>query len=115
MVACSETESKEAAVFLGIGQRDGQHMFPEVETVNLLLERIVFVHRNDVLEAQFFRGFGPDLQGADNLAAIDAIEEVAVVDQESGAYATLGAETHEHHVEAENLHVLDALATGTLH
>jgi len=39
---------------------------------------------------------------------------MAVMNKKSGAHPTLGAQAHKHHVEAENLHVLDTLAAFTL-
>ena len=81
-----------------------------VEIFRFFLERIVFVHSDDVLETEFFCCFSSDSEGADNLAAVHAIEEMAVVDEEAGADAAFGAEAHEHHVEAEYLHVLDTFA-----
>ena len=85
------------------------------KTFRGFLERVVFVHSDDVLEPEFFRCLGSDFEGADNLTAVHSVEEVAVVDEKAGPGATLGAQAHEHHVEAEDLHVLDALATLALH
>ena len=86
-----------------------------VGTFRGFLERVVFVHGYNVLETELFRCFSADFESADNLTTVYTVEEMAVVDKETGADATLGTETHEHHVETENLHVLYALAAGTLH
>ncbi len=56
-----------------------------VETFCGFLERIVFVHGDDVLKTELFRRFRSDFQGADDLTAVHAIEEMAVVDEEAGA------------------------------
>jgi len=45
------------------------------------------------------------------LAAINAIEKMAIVDEESRADSPLCTQVHEHDVKTEYLHVLDALAT----
>ena len=57
-----------------------------------------------------FGALGPELKGLGDLALIDAIEEVAVVQQETGTAALLQADLGEHQVEAEDLHIGDALA-----
>ena len=111
----SETEAKQPAVFLGISQDRREHVVPKVETGDGLLERIVFIHRDDVLKAQLRGGFRADFQRAYQLPAINTVEEMAVVDQDSWPQTAAGTQTHQHHVEAENLHVLDALAAGALH
>ena len=49
-----------------------------------------------------------------DLSFIDTIEHMAVVDQNFGANSASGTQTHEHHVETENLHVLYASATIAL-
>ena len=57
----SETEAKQPAVFLGISQDCWEHMVPKVKTGDDFLERIIFVHGDDVLKAQFRGGFCADL------------------------------------------------------
>ena len=59
---------------------------------------------------ELLRRFGSNFKGAHDLASVHAVEEMAVVNKEAGADAAFCAEAHEHHVEAEDLHVLDALA-----
>ncbi len=57
----SETEAKQAAVFLSVSQDRREYVVAKVETGDGLLERIVFVHRNDVLKTEFRGGFRADL------------------------------------------------------
>jgi hypothetical protein len=80
---------------------------PRPET---LARQRVRVHRDDVLKAGCFRAFGAELKRLCHLAFIHAIEEMAVVDQESGASAILEADFGQHEIEAEYLHVGDAFA-----
>ena len=106
----SKSEPKQTAVFAGIGENHGQNVFFEIKAFDLLFERIVLVHRDDVLKTQLICRFCSNFEGADNLPAIDAVEEVAVVNKKAGADASFRAKPHEHHVEAEDLHVFDPLA-----
>ena len=46
---CSETKTKQPAVFLGVSQDRREHVVPTVETGDVLLERTVFNHRDDLL------------------------------------------------------------------
>lgn len=90
-------------------------MFPEIESFDIFLEGVILVQGHDVLKFQFLGDLGANFQGADDLASIHAIEEMAVVNQESGSDPAFDAKAHEHQVETEDLHVLDAFATGALH
>lgn len=73
---------------------------------------LILVHRDDVLKTEALGPFGAELEGLGGLAAVDAVEQVAVVDQEAWTDAPLAAELHEHHVEAEDLHLADTLAAS---
>src|SRR3546814_1679659 len=75
-----------------------------------LLGKNVGIHRHDVLETGGLGALGAKLQGFGNLTLIDAIEQVTVVQQEAGPAALLPADLGEHQIEAEDLHVGDALA-----
>ena len=86
-----------------------------IEIINGFLDRIIFIHGDDVLKPEFFRYISANFQGTDNLTTIHTVEEVAIVNKEAGTDAALGAEVHEHYIEAEYLHVLDAFAARTLH
>jgi len=46
---CSETKTKQLAVFPGVSQDRREHVVPTVETGDVLLERTVFNHRDDLL------------------------------------------------------------------
>ena len=90
-------------------------MVIEIEAIDGFFKGVVFIHRHDVLKTKFLRNLRTQAQGADHLPAVNTVEQVAVMDQEAGSYLPLVAQAHKHHVEAEDLHVLDALAALTLH
>jgi hypothetical protein len=50
-----------------------------------LFERVVFVYCDCVLEVESFCFFGTNFDGANYLAAVHALEEVAILDRETGA------------------------------
>lgn len=62
-------------------------MVRQAESSKGLLKRILLVHRNDILKDQLVRCFRTDLQCTNDLAAVDAVEQMAVVDQESWPYS----------------------------
>lgn len=76
-----KSKPKQSAVFLGISQYRGEHVVSKVKPGDGFFKRIVFIHRDDVLKAQFLCCFRADLQRAYQLPAIDTIEKMTVVDQ----------------------------------
>ena len=50
------------------------------------------------------------LQGFGNMTLVDAVEKMAVMDQESRPQASSRCKLRQHQIEAEDLHVGDALA-----
>src|SRR3989344_981495 len=111
----AEPNAEQDAFVGGVGQARGKHMVVEVKAGDRFLEGVVFVHRHDVLKTKLLLNLRAKAQGADHLSAVNAVEQVAVMDQEAGPYLPLVAQAHKQHVEAENLHVLDALAALALH
>lgn len=81
-----------------------------VETVCAFLNRVIFIHSDDILKTEYLCCFVSNLEGAHDLASVHTVEKVAVVDKEAWADTSPCAKPHEHHVEAEDLHVFDAFA-----
>ncbi len=86
-------------------------MIFQVETIDLFFVGIIFVHGYNGLESHFLASVSTEFQGTDNLASIDSVKNVAVMDHEAWSYSTFGAESHEHHVKAENLYILDSFTS----
>ena len=74
-----------------------------------LLGKNIGIHRHDVLETSGLGTLGAKLKGFGDLSLVDAIEQVAVVQEKAGPATLLQADFGEHQVEAEDLHVGDAL------
>ncbi len=68
-------------------------------------ECVVFVHGSNVLETRFFSRFGSNVELTRNLATIDTVKKVAVVNEKAWSNAALCAKPHKHHVETENPHI----------
>jgi len=74
------------------------------------LVEVVTVEGGDVLQLFFAGDVGGEFEGGGELAAVDTVEEVAVVDEEIGAAAVAVREDGERQVEAEGDHAADAAA-----
>src|SRR5471032_1285089 len=88
----SKPNAEQAAIFGGISQACCMYIVIEIEVFDGFFERVVFIHRHDVLKTKFTRNLGAKTQRANYLATINAIKEVAVMDQKSRSHLTLGAQ-----------------------
>lgn len=110
-----KSEPEEPAIFLRICESDWQDMVTNIETFCAFLQRIIFIHGDDVLKIECLCRFGSDSKSAHDLTSVYSVEKVAVVDEEARAATSFCTEPHKHHVETEDLHVFDPLAARTLH
>src|SRR3989304_9523148 len=88
----AEPNAKQAAIVGGVGKARGKHMVIEVKAGDRFLKGVVFVHRHDVLKTKFLRNFRAKTQGTDHLPTVYAVEQVAVMDQETRTDLTLDAQ-----------------------
>src|SRR5437588_4223355 len=106
-----KSHPKETASLGRICQFCLEEMWADVEAaLESLAWQCVRIHRDDILEARGVGPLGTELKRLGDLTLIDAVKQMAVVDQEAGAGSLLAADLGEHQVKAEDLHVGDALA-----
>ena len=75
------------------------------------------VHRDDVLKAILVRTLRAQLERFGHLPFVDAVEQVAVMNQKTRPTPLLRANPRQHQVKAEDLHVRDSLTAlaGDMH
>lgn len=96
-----EVEPEQAAVLVGVSETGLDHVRDQAVVIVLGFGQIVAVHRHDVLELLLSGDVCGELERFGDLAFVDAVEEVAVVDEKVRAAAVAVGEDGTGEVEAE--------------
>src|SRR5258708_3966929 len=107
MIDKSEPHAEQATIFSCICEAYGQDIFAEIKFIRRLMWHSIRIHRNDILKVQITGRSLTDLECFGYLALIYTVKNMTIMDKEAWAHTTFGAEPHEHHVKAENLHIVD--------
>src|SRR5258705_3295045 len=107
-----EAQAEQSTSFSRICEFCGKQVLAQIEAgPKALCRQRVGIHCDDILVADRGRMIGAELEGLCHLAIVYTVEQVAVVNKETGSETAPGRQVHQHQVEAEDLHVCNALTS----